>query len=151
MTQASNTKSRDDVANNLQAFRDDIRKQISDKITKNYKFLDVSSPKTIPDIKTLFSTKNTDTSTPLKASFYNKDTSASTKASQKKFDLKQEFSKRGERGSPAREASSKQGSELLSQLAKIREGSRLSANGNMKSPIVNRSPIKNKSPVRKEA
>jgi len=67
--------------------------------------------------------------------------------------LKQEFSKRGERGSPVREASSnKHGSELLSQLQKIREGNRLSVNGNLKnSSIINRSPIKNKSPVRKEA
>jgi len=67
--------------------------------------------------------------------------------------LKQEFSKRGERGSPVREASSnKHGSELLSQLQKIREGNRLSVNGNLKnSSIINRSPIKNKSPIRKEA
>jgi len=126
---------------NLQAFRSDIRKQISDKISKNFKILDVSSPKATPDLKALLSTKNAGTTTPLKASFYNdRKTSFSTTkaASQKKFDLSKDFSKRGERSSPYKEKQS----ELLAQLNKLHTEQRLSVGVNSVNSIIKRSPEK---------
>jgi len=141
-TQSSNiSRSKEDIMGNLQAFRSDIRKQISDKISKNFKILDVSSPKATPDLKTLLSTKNAGTTTPLKASLYNdRETSFSTTkaASQKKFDLSKDFSKRGERSSPYKEKQS----ELLAQLNKLHTEQRLSVGVNSVNSIIKRSPEK---------
>ncbi len=130
---------------NLQAFRDDIRKQISDKISKNYTFLDVSSPKAPADLRTVLTTKNNSTTTPMKTSSQRVEATTSTKSAQKKFfDLK-DFSKKPERTTPARDGN--KSSELLSHLNRLKDGQRLSVNQNLKNSYVSRSPI-NRSPTR---
>ena len=141
-TQSSNiSKSKEDIMGNLQAFRSDIRKQISDKISKNFKMLDVSSPKVTPDLKTLLSTKNASTTTPLKASLYNDREigfSTTKAASQKKIDFTKDFAKRGEKSSPYKEKQS----ELLAQLNKLHTDQRLSVGVNSVSSLMKRSPEK---------
>lgn len=115
---------------NLQVFRDDLRKQISDKISKNFKFLDVSSPKAPSTLTSLLSNKHGDTSSPTKPSLFKKDhgTPVSTTTSQKKFDLGKEFSRRGDRSSPTKQSNGAKTPDLLDYIGKKRANQRMSAN-----------------------
>ena len=110
-----NTKSsaiirpREDVVSSLQSFRDDIRKQISNKAAQGTKFSDAPSPKTPSDNRTITSTKNLNIFSPQQSGIFNKDNDLawSTKSFQKRADVPNEYLSRMERTSPKKSSPNK--------------------------------------------
>jgi hypothetical protein len=76
----------EDLVGNINSFREDLRKQITEKLRTSSRIIDVSSPKSSDTLKGLFSSRAGDNFS--QTDFFKKQTSTlTTKASEKRFDL----------------------------------------------------------------
>lgn len=79
----ANSKKSDDIIGNVNSFREDLRKQITDKLRSTSKLIDTSSPKQTGEFKSLFSSRASDSS--FQNDLFKRQLTA--KSSEKKFDL----------------------------------------------------------------
>ncbi len=79
----AHSKKNDDIIGNVNSFREDLRKQITEKLRSTSKLIDTSSPKQTGEFKSLFSSRASDSS--FQNDLFKRQLTA--KSSEKKFDL----------------------------------------------------------------
>ena len=134
----------------LQVFRDDLRKQISQKLTRNPKSIDASTPTGLSDFRGFSSTKNTATPSQKGTSFRDQDAFwSSIKGSQNKSDIKKDFGRHAEVSSPLKQNLITKNVDIMSVFSKNKDSMRSSAITKEPSLFGSKSPLKkNESPKR---